>query len=81
MVAGKAIPESVQWIIIRLSTIMAVDDIATYTDVGTRSVKRILAHFRQTGDVDIAKRAGLHLHRTLCDYDIQVSTDSFDQKI
>ena len=72
MVWGKAIPEAVQWIIIRLSTTMKVDEISMYTDVGTRSVKRILAHFRKTGDVKDAKRKRPQLHQVLCDYDIQV---------
>ena len=72
MVRGQAIPEAVQWIVIRLSPIMTNGDIAMYTDLSIRSVERILAYFKQTGEVKNSKRAGPHLHRALCDYDVQV---------
>src|ERR1700731_2148372 len=71
---GKAIPEAVQWIVIRLSTAMSEEDIAMYTDISTRSVRKILAYFKQTGDVDTPKRGKNSLHRAMCDYDIQVPT-------
>jgi hypothetical protein len=72
MAVGKAIPETVHWIVIRLSTIMSVDDIAMYTDISVCSVKRILGHFRKTGDINVPKRLRPQLHKSLCDYDIQV---------
>ncbi len=51
--AGKTIPEAVQWIVIRLgtSTGMSVEDVAMYTAVDQRTVKKILTHFRRTGEV------------------------------
>jgi transcription initiation factor IIE alpha subunit len=69
---GKAIPEAVHWIIIRLGTAMSDDDIAMYTDVSVRSVRRILVYFRRTGQVNLPqKTAAPQLHKALCDYDIQ----------
>ena len=78
MVRGQAIPEAVQWIIIRLSPTMTVDDIAMYTNISTCSIERILAYFKQTGEVKNSKQTGLRLHRALCDYDIQVCFDPVD---
>lgn len=72
MARGKAVSEAVQWIIIRLSAAMTVDEVAMYTDLSTRTIKKILASFRRTGDVNVANKARPQLHRSLCDYDIQV---------
>ena len=69
---GKAIPDAVRWIIIRLSTTMTGDDISMYTDVSTRSVRKIIAHFKQTGDVERPQQMNPRLHKSLCDYDIEV---------
>jgi transposase len=60
---GKAISEAVQWIVIHLSPVMTPKEIAMYTDVGERSVKRILSYFRQTGEVKDAKKARPQVHR------------------
>lgn len=72
MTRGKPIPEDTQWIIIRLHTVMAADDIATFTDVSLRRVNAILSHFRQTGGVKTLSRGKPQLHRSLCDYDTEV---------
>jgi hypothetical protein len=72
MVQGQAVPEVVQWIIVRLSVTMPVEDIAMYTDVGQRTVKKIISHFRRTGDISTRKPKPPTLHRTLCDFDIEV---------
>ena len=72
MAQGKSIPEVVHWIIIRLSTAMTAEEIAMYTDVGLRSVKKILSHFKQTGDVNIPKRLKPQPRQALCDLDIEV---------
>ena len=71
---GKAIPELVHWIIIRLGTTMSEDDIAMYTDVSVRSVRRILTYFKHTGQVNVPEKqiSGPQLHKTLCDFDVQV---------
>ena len=72
MARGKAVPEVVHWIIIRLSTIMSTEEISMYTDVGVRKVHEILTHFKQTGSIKLSRRSKHQLHRTLCDYDIEV---------
>jgi hypothetical protein len=74
MARGKAIPEVVHWIVIRLSTTMSAEQISMYTDVGVRKVNEILTHFKQTGDIKISRRSEHRLHKTLCDYDIEVCT-------
>jgi transposase len=51
---------------------MSVDDIAMYTDIGKRSVIRILSYFKETGSIKTANQAVIQGHRSLCDYDIQV---------
>ena len=74
MGSGKAIPESVQWIVIRLSTRLSVEEICMYADISKRSVERIMAYFRRTGDVLVASKSKGYLpsHRALCDQDIEV---------
>lgn len=76
MARGKATPEVVHWIIIRLSTIMSTEEISMYTDVGVRKVHEIITHFRQTGDVKLSRRSKPQLHQTLCDHDIEVRSPS-----
>ena len=73
MPQGQAIPESIQWIIIRLSTAMSIDEICGYTDISNRKVRDILAHFKKTGDVNIPKHQRPTIHISLQDEDIQVS--------
>jgi transposase len=73
MVQGKAVPEDVQRIVVRLSGTMSTEDISMYTAVGERTVKKILAHFRETGGVISRKSTkGPSLHRSLTDHDINV---------
>jgi len=72
MVQGKAVSEEIQWIIVRLSAIMNPHEIAMYTDIGLRTVQKILSWFRRTGEVNVAQRLKPQLHGALCDYDIQV---------
>jgi len=74
MPQGKPVSEDVQWIVVRLGTAMSADDIAMYADLSERKVKDILAHFKQTGEVKLegSKRSRPKLHRTLCDYEIEV---------
>lgn len=73
MARGKATPEVVHWIVIRLSTVMSAEEISMYTDVGVRKVNEILAYFKQTGGIKPSRRSENQLQRTLCDYDIEVS--------
>ena len=72
MARGKATPEVVHWIIIRLGTIMSAEEISMYTDVGVRKVNEILTYFKQTGSIKLSRRSERQIHRTLCDYDIEV---------
>ena len=72
MAKGKAVPESIRWIVVRLSTTMTEDEISMYTDIGVRTVRKILAHFKQTGNVGELQKMRLQLHRSLCVFDIQV---------
>jgi len=69
---GKFIPESTQWIVIRLASTMSIEDTAMYSDVSPSSIRRILAHFKETGDVITSKRSKTQVTPTLCDLDIQV---------
>ena len=72
MVKGKAIPSVVHWIIIRLSTSMNEEEIAMYTDVSTRSVRKILTNFKSTGSIVVPDGERLRVHRALCNYDVEV---------
>lgn len=69
---GKFIPETTQWIIIRLASTMSIEDTAMYSDVSPSSIRRILAHFKDTGDVIKSRRSQTQRTSALCDVDIQV---------
>jgi hypothetical protein len=73
MARGQPIPPVVQWIIIRLATIMKWDIVAAYTGVSLRSVEHILSHFNKTGTVNTPpedKETIVKHHLT--DYDTRV---------
>ena len=72
MPQGKSVSEEIQWIIVHLDTAMSTDDIAMYTDLSECKVWDILAHFKQMGEVKGSNCSRPKLHRTLCDYDIEV---------
>ena len=72
MPQGKAIPSVVHWIVVRLSTTMSEEDIAMYTDISIRSVRKILSTFRLTGSVLAPKSEKPKTHRSLNNYDVQV---------
>jgi len=69
---GKFILESTQWIVICLASMMSIEDTAMYSDVSPSSIQRILAHFKETGDVIKSKCSKMQVASTLCDLDIQV---------
>jgi transposase len=77
MAKGKAVPKSIRWIVVRLSTTMTEDEISMYTDIGVRTVQKILVHFKQTGNVGELQKMRPQLHRSLCDFDIQVRHNCF----
>jgi len=72
MARGCKIPQEVHYIVVRLSSIMKADDIAIYTGISPRAVKRILRYFAMHGRVEGEKE-----HKTrdgiLCDTDLKVS--------
>lgn len=51
MPQGKPVSEEVQWIIVRLGTVMSTNDIAMYADLSEHKVKDILAYFKWMGEV------------------------------
>lgn len=72
MPSGQPVSEAIQWIIVRLSTMMSTEDIGACTDLSDRKVRAIITHFKKTGGVDVAKRERASLHHSLKDEDIQV---------
>ena len=72
MPQGKPVSEEVQWIVVCLGTAMSTNDIAMYVDLSECKVKDVLAYFKWTGEVKGSNHTRPKLHRTLCDYDIQV---------
>jgi hypothetical protein len=72
MVQGQAVPESIQWIIIRLGALMESYEISGITDISDRKVRDILSHFKKTGSVKVSKREKATIHNALQDEDIQV---------
>ena len=72
MPRGQAVSYAVQWIIVRLSAIMSVDEISGFVDLSSRKVRGILGHFKRTGDVNVPKHEQPTLHKSLQDEDIQV---------
>lgn len=81
MVCGKTIPEDLHWVIIQLGsrTTMMEDEIAMYTDISAHSICKVLAFFWHTGGVDFPQKqiAPPQLHKSLCDYDIEVCVTPF----
>jgi DNA-binding transcriptional regulator LsrR (DeoR family) len=69
---GKRISEDVQWIIIRLSTIMSREDIAMYTGVSQRKIDKVLSTFNKEGTVKATTSQRPHVYASLCDDDVQV---------
>jgi hypothetical protein len=55
---------------------MKVEDISMYTDISIRSVQRILAYFKKTGDLNLPKPSKAEIRQSLCDYDVEVSRPS-----
>jgi hypothetical protein len=72
MARGQAVPESMQWIIIRLSAVMATYEISGFTDISERKVRDILAHFNKTGGVTVSQHEQATIHNALQDEHIQV---------
>jgi len=72
MTRGQAVPEAIQWTIIRLSAIMPAHEISGYTDISDRKIRDIIAHFNKTGGIKGSKREQPTLHKSLQEEDVQV---------
>jgi predicted glycosyltransferase len=72
MTQGKAITEDFRWVVIHLSSAISAEDIATYLDIGIRSVEQILADFRKMDTVFIPRKPKRPPHQLIEQYDIQV---------
>jgi len=83
MPRGKAIPEMMHWTIVRLATgtTMTPEDISMYTDVGISTVKKILACFRRTGNVNISKPVKHQPCQLLSDQNAGVCSSHFPNSI
>jgi hypothetical protein len=73
MARGQQTPPAIQWIVIRLATIMNRESVAAYAGISLRSVERILAHFNKTQTIKMAPEHGeVVARRYLRDYDTRV---------
>ena len=72
IVQGQPIPESVQWIIICMGPLMSTEEISHLMQVGEHRVWGILAHFWQTGDVQVPKCTKDKVKCALLDKDVEV---------
>ena len=50
---GEPISEEIQWIIVRLSTAMSLEDVAMYTGVSQRKVNDVMSTFNKYGTVKV----------------------------
>ena len=73
MAKGQRITPEVQQIIVRLSAVLSIDDIAIYTGVSTSAIKRILRYFEQNDTIPAdEEKERRRRPRLLRDEDIQV---------
>ena len=72
MPQGQKVIQEVAWIIIRLSSILSKDEIATYTGYSLATVKHILLYFEQHGTVRESKRGQEQRKGKLRDVDLEV---------
>jgi alkylated DNA nucleotide flippase Atl1 len=72
MARGSKIPAVVHWIVIRLSSVHTVEDIAMFTGISARSVERIL-HFNLHGTIDHKEEERKRRRQYLRDMDVEVS--------
>jgi hypothetical protein len=73
MTRGSEIPVAVQWIIIRLSSLLQKEDISIYTGVSIRAVARILQYYRMHGGIKTQNAEERRGNRHLRDLDVEVS--------
>jgi len=80
MPQGKSLAADVQWIVIRLASVMTKDNIAFYTGVSARTIERILERYNHTGTIKFTdKRSNrpLGIGRHLSDENYRVRSLSF----
>ena len=73
MPQGKPISEEVQWIVVRLGTVLLPEDVAMYLNISERKIRAILTHHKRTGEVDTPRREQPNIYRKLQAEDIEVS--------
>ena len=72
MPQGQKVIQEVAWIVIRLSSILSKDEIATYTGYSLATVKHILLYFEQHGTIQESKRGQEQRKGKLRDVDLEV---------
>jgi transcription initiation factor IIE alpha subunit len=72
MTRGSKIPAEVQWIVIRLSSLLKKEDISVYTGISVRSVERILLYFHAHGTIQ-SRESEQGRKKHLRDLDVEVS--------
>jgi hypothetical protein len=72
MLRGRKISSDVQWIIIRLSSLLRKEDIAMYTGISVRSIVEILRHFNTHGTVEDSEQERKERKWLLRDLDVEV---------
>jgi hypothetical protein len=73
MTKGKAVHDAVKWIVVRLSATMSAECVSMYTDLGIRTVQKIVSEFKSNGTITTIKQPRPTLHRSLTDRELQVS--------
>lgn len=75
---GRKFSPDVQRIVVRLSALLSKDDISIYTGVSLRTVKRILAHFEETGTIPDEEKERRRRSRVLRDEDVNVRSSYYE---
>lgn len=77
MPKGQPISEDLRWAIVRMTRLVKIESISSYTDVSQRQIRRILALYKATGNVTTARdrrRRGRRRHLTPEDVAVSYST-------
>ena len=56
MPQGKPISKEVQWIVIRLGTVLSPEYVAMYLNISKQKIRAILTHHKRTGEVDTPRQ-------------------------
>ena len=74
MPRGTKISSEMQWVILRLSKFLKIDQIAMCVEVSERSIRRVISHFREHGTIEGGTSAQEEhkRNRHLRDVDVEV---------